>query len=296
MEVLASAVLSPNVIEVGARWCAATGAQRGRLKHDSVAATSEGRAIWTRHGHVTTHGSADDSALVLDPRDGSTVRQSPDMASSVTMKGSAGDCSADAATTSSPSLPADAHHRSPTVAPGLVRHEECHLTETGAWSCWPSEASAASVGPDTAFDRDLEVFRITADHFRHDLVALWNHSSYFLIIQGALFSVFAGIIGRSGRGAAGPVSTLNEGLFIAIVGLIFALFWSWASWRRVKLIDLWRQNVIHLDGIVDRHGVYMRVEPRVAQRWWFGPSAFTARLPWLIVAMWIIVMCWVVAD
>lgn len=208
------------------------------------------------------------------------------------------DGSQDAVTTSPPSSLADSPHPAPTAAPGLlIRHGECHQTETGAWSCWPSEASVARVAPDTNVDRDLEIFRITADHFRHDLVALWNHSSYFLLIQGALFSVFAGILSHRSQGTTGPTPVLSEGLFIATVGLIFALFWSWVSWRRVKLIELWRQNVMHLDGLVDQHGVYLRVEPSVSQRWWFGPSALNARLPWLVVAMWIIVMCWVaIAD
>jgi hypothetical protein len=213
----------------------------------------------------------------------------------VIVSGSAESGSAHAAATSPLSSLTDGHQPVPPAVPGLlVRHGECYETETGAWSCWPSEASAASAAPDTPFDRDLEIFRIAAEHFRHDLVALWNHSSYFLLIQGALFSVFAGIISHSHKGTTGAASLLSEGLFIAAVGLIFALFWSWASWRRIKLIDLWRRNVMHLDGVVDRHGVYLRVEPAVAQRWWFGPSALSARLPWLITAIWIMVMCWVV--
>jgi hypothetical protein len=203
----------------------------------------------------------------------------------------------DATAASSPSSVdslADSQRPVQTAVQGLLmRHGECHQTETGGWSCWPSQAKVARDAPDTNVDRDLEIFRITADHFRHDLVALWNHSSYFLLIQGALFSVFAGIIGHNSRSGTGLTSAFSEDLFIVIVGLIFALFWSWAAWRRVKLIELWRHNVVHLDGVVDQHGVYLRVEPSVSQRWWFGPSALTARLPWLVAFMWIIVMCWV---
>jgi hypothetical protein len=173
----------------------------------------------------------------------------------------------------------------------LTRHNECQRTDTG-WTCWPSSAAAATNTSPAAVDRDLEIFRITAEHFRHDLSALWTHSSYFLLIQGALFSVFASIIGPRGADEQGLVSETQEALFIATVGLLFALFWGWVAWRRVKLIALWRENVMHLNGLVDRHGVYLRVEPSVGQHWWFGPSAFTARLPWFITGIWLSVALW----
>jgi hypothetical protein len=138
-------------------------------------------------------------------------------------------------------------------------------------------------------DRDLELFRITAEHFRHDLTALWNHSSYFLIIQGALASVFANAIGpQDPNNEIVLVSAKDEGLVLAGVGFVFALVWSWVAARRVALIQKWRENVTHLDGCVDRHGVYLRVEPDVGSHWWYGPSALTARLPWLVSAMWLL--------
>lgn len=44
----------------------------------------------------------------------------------------------------------------------------------------------------------------------------------------------------------------------------------------------------HLDWRVDQHGVYLRVEPNVGDKWWYGPSALTARLPWVVTAMWLL--------
>ena len=185
--------------------------------------------------------------------------------------------------------PASAVHRSV----GLNRRDECELRGDGTWSCWPASAQDASLGPDTPTDRELEVFRIAAEHFRHDLVALWNHSSYFLIIQGALFSVFASVIGPPNAATkSGIVSATGAALFLAVVGLVFGLFWSWVSWRRNELIKLWRQNVTHLDGRVDRHGIYLRVEPMVGERWWRGPSSFTSRLPLVVCVIWVVAIVW----
>jgi hypothetical protein len=178
---------------------------------------------------------------------------------------------------------------------GLTRHGECKQVGDGTWSCWPRNAGDAKVPAGAEVDRELEIFRITVEHFRHDLVALWNHATYFSLIQGALFTVFITVIGRPNAGGApGLVSSTQEALFLAAVGLVFGLFWSWVSWRRIKLISLWRHNVTHLDGRVDRHGVYLRVEPSVAAHWWYGPSAFTARLPWLICTIWVFATIWLV--
>jgi hypothetical protein len=174
----------------------------------------------------------------------------------------------------------------------LSRHGECQRTDT-RWTCWPSSAAEAGMDSSSFVDRDLEIFRIASEHFRHDIVGLWTHSSYFLLIQGALFSVFANIIGpRGDEAGSGLVSEKQEALFIAIVGLLFAFFWGWVSWRRVKLIRRWRENVMHLDGVVDRHGIYLQVEQQVNKHWWFGPSAFTAQLPWLITAIWLAAIFW----
>jgi hypothetical protein len=173
-------------------------------------------------------------------------------------------------------------------SPLLVRHGECEQYADGSWTCWP-DSVAGAVAPQHGTDRDLELFRITSEHFRHDLVALWNHSSYFMIVQAALVSVFVTVIGpREPDSVSGLVSARQEGLLLATIGLIFALFWSLVTHRRVVLIEQWRSNVVHLDGCVDRHGVYLTVEPKVGARWWYGPSALTARLPWLISVMWLV--------
>jgi hypothetical protein len=172
------------------------------------------------------------------------------------------------------------------------RTDECKVVGN-RWDCWPVSAKDAATSVAVPTDRDLEVYRITTEHFRHVLSALWAHSSYFAIFQGALFSVFVAAIGpHSTTDVPGLVSRRTEALFIAFAGLLFAVFWAAVSHQRLKALNLWRENLMHMDGAVDRHGVYLRVEPQSSEHWWSAPSSITAQLPWPICAAWIVMILW----
>ncbi len=174
----------------------------------------------------------------------------------------------------------------PGSTAGLARGEEC-VQDGGSWDCWPSSALDSNSPAGAAVDRELEVFRICAEHFRHDLTAFWNHSTYFLLIQGALFAVFITLIGpQDGGRAEGVVPTRDAAAYLAIVGCIFATAWAWVARRRLVFIGYWRANVTHLAGRVDRHGVYLRVES-LAQSSWLTPDGFTAKLPVLVSLLWL---------
>ena len=169
--------------------------------------------------------------------------------------------------------------------------------EQGRWSCWPRkvEQIQAPTEPDVT-DRDLEIFRLAAEHFRHDLNAFWTSASFFILIEGALVAVFAQAIGsRETTQSEGLATSLQEAVFLASAGLFLSLFWGWASWRRRVLIQAWRNQVAHLDGVVDRHGVYLRIEQAVGTRKRFGPTAFTSTLPWFVAAGWTSSLLWLAA-
>jgi hypothetical protein len=189
---------------------------------------------------------------------------------------------------------ADNHDGGRQIRP-LTRHDECRLAGS-RWSCWPSSAEEASSPVAGERDRDLEIFRITADHFRHVLNQIATHSSYFLIIQSALFSIFATVIGAQADEGTGLVSRRREALFLAVVGLVFASFWAAVSRQRIKALDLWRKNLIHMDGVVDRHGVYLEVEQAASRRRWTAPSTITAQLPWLIMVIWLCAIIWLLSS
>jgi hypothetical protein len=167
---------------------------------------------------------------------------------------------------------------------------ECHPLADGRWSCWPTDLSDVKTDPVTENDR--LAYQVAVEHFRHDLVAFWNHSTFFALLQGALISVAVSSLGPSGDVNSAPaiLSTQQLATLISVIGLLFGLFWALVAWRRATLIQKWREQVIHMDGRVNRHAIYLRIEPHVALYWWYGPTKLTVALPYLILSMWVIVL------
>lgn len=132
---------------------------------------------------------------------------------------------------------------------------------------------------------DLEVFRVVSEHFRNDFRMVWEHSSLFILIQGAFLSVFASI---SEEGQADDVATA-----LAWAGLVLAAVWWWVVLGRMRLVDLWRQAMRRADEQVDQLRIFVTLEKEVARSplldstrvvAWFLPPIFVvgwAALLWL---------------
>lgn len=125
---------------------------------------------------------------------------------------------------------------------------------------------------------DVEMLKIAGEHFRHDLSIFWTHSNFFLLIQGALLSVYIT------QTASNPDSFLiwTLGMF----GVLLAAFWYWVQHARVALIQRWREQVKRLDMAVDRHQVYVAVESYVQGHKLRSPTYFSQFLPLLFVLGW----------
>ena len=163
----------------------------------------------------------------------------------------------------------------------------------GAYDCWPRPAGLGPANTDGVNQSDLEIFRIVTDHFRHDITAFWNHSSFFLLIQGALVAVFSTAVGpQDPEKLNALMSARVEAVVLSLLGLVLALFWWWVARGRRALIDLWREEVVHLDGVVDRHGVYRHVELHVRRHPWREPTVLTGHLPILVAACWLGALGW----
>lgn len=167
---------------------------------------------------------------------------------------------------------------------------ECRPLGDGRWSCWPIDLSDVT---DPVTEEDRLAYQVVVEHFRHDLVAFWNHSAFFALLQGALISVAVSNLGPPSRDVnpdAAILSTREMATLISVIGLLFGLFWALVAWRRAALIQKWREQVLHLDGRVNRHAMYLRIEPHVATYWWYGPTKLTVALPYVILSMWLIVL------
>lgn len=173
-----------------------------------------------------------------------------------------------------------------TSSDDVPRHAagECEFIN-GRWTCWPTVVDETLAAVD---DREFEIYKLASEHFRHDLTQFWNHSSFFALLQGGLISVAVTSLGpQSEKQIPGRFSAEQIATAIGLVGLSLSAFWAVVAWRRSALIQQWRQQVLHLDGRVDRHAMYLRVEPNVATYWWYGPTKLTRGLPFLVAAVWL---------
>ena len=173
-----------------------------------------------------------------------------------------------------------------TSSQDVPRHAtgECKFIN-GRWTCWPTDVDAIPADVD---DREFDIYELASEHFRHDLTQFWNHSSFFALLQGGLISVAVTSLGpQSEKQIPGTFSAEQMATAIGLVGMALSVFWAVVSWRRSALIQQWRQQVLHLDGRVNRHAMYLRVEPNVATYWWYGPTKLTRGLPFLVAAVWL---------
>jgi hypothetical protein len=170
---------------------------------------------------------------------------------------------------------------------GVARNAigECKLID-GRWTCWPTNLDAATLAE--IQESEVDIYKIAVEHFRHDLTQFWNHSSFFALLQTALISVAMTSLRPYDPKQITPIFTAKEiAAVVGVVGLALALFWLMVAWRRSVLIQKWRQQVLHLDGRVNRHAIYQRVEPNVGPYWWSGPTKLTVALPIVICAFWL---------
>jgi hypothetical protein len=138
---------------------------------------------------------------------------------------------------------------------------------------------------------DLEVFRIATEHFRHDIEAHWTQASFFALIQAALISVFASIVGPREQGTVSVLSAESEAAVIAIGGLAFAILWSAMAFGRERYIRMWRDAVVRLDKVVDRHCIYVPIEERAAGDF-LNPTRLTTIIPLVMVLGWVFAVTW----
>ena len=130
---------------------------------------------------------------------------------------------------------------------------------------------------------DVEVFKVVAEHFRNDFRMLWEHSSFFLIVQGGFQSVFVSVANRGAQ--RGVVTALG------VLGFLLALMWWWVVTGRMHLVDLWRDQIVRLDEEVDRLGIFSEVERQVRGKRRFDSTWIIARfLPPAFAVSWVVLL------
>lgn len=168
-----------------------------------------------------------------------------------------------------------------------VPRAACNLSGDSTWSCWADGHGHGRAG---SLDAEIETFKLACEHFRHDISSFWTQSNFFFLVQGALISFFVSDIGpQDPAHTHGLVSARVEALMLAVAGIVFALMWSLVSTGRQRFIREWRNAVVHLDGVVDRHHVYVGIEEK-ADRDKLNPITVTAWVPRILAVGWLVVI------
>jgi hypothetical protein len=129
---------------------------------------------------------------------------------------------------------------------------------------------------------DVEVFKVVADHFRHNLEIYWQQYLIFIAIQGAFLTVFTADKG------SGSLDHRQE--FMAGFGILLSALWAMIGWSRWRLIDLWREEVKRLDREVDRHLAFYWVETKVRDRPLGIPAYSSLLVPPIIAIGWLLLL------
>jgi hypothetical protein len=125
---------------------------------------------------------------------------------------------------------------------------------------------------------DIEIFKMIQAHYLQDLREFWVRNNMYLVINGALVSVYA--------------STANRGsysLAIAAFGLVITVFWIAVARSSNQWLRAWREELIRLDRTVDRFQVYSHVE-QGAPRGIRSPASVTQWLPVSLGVGWVLII------
>jgi hypothetical protein len=140
------------------------------------------------------------------------------------------------------------------------------------------------------FVADLEVFKVVNEHFRQDVREFWNKSNFYLLIQAGLLSVFVTSVGKTPPEVKPILVTLD------IFGLGLALAWAVVARGSLHWLRRWRQQMIEIDNVVDRHRAFSKVENFATERPSMSPSNVTQFLPVAFVAGWLILLYFLVTS
>lgn len=137
----------------------------------------------------------------------------------------------------------------------------------GARCALPAEGNGYCVTHSWLAERDLEIFKVVAEHYRQDLRLFWQRCNLYLIVHAALVSVYA------------TIESASLAPMLGVFGLVLSVFWYLVARGSFLWIRRWRAELTRLDRIVDRFQAFAQVEERGNAYPWLSPSWVTQWLP-----------------
>ena len=130
------------------------------------------------------------------------------------------------------------------------------------------------------FQADLEVFREVNEHFRMDVREYWSRSNFYLLVQGALMSVFVGTVREQSS-----LSVLT--ITVGILGLVLSLIWVYVARKSAKWIEKWRSARKVTNQRIDRHAVFVEFDDVSHDR---SAEKATSYVPCVFPTAWLLLL------
>lgn len=129
------------------------------------------------------------------------------------------------------------------------------------------------------FEADIRVFEAIQRHYLQDIQQFWQRSNFFLLIQGALISVYLTSAQDEAVRAEGVLR--NPVLWILpFAGMFLALAWWKAAQLSWSWLGYWSACLKESNRAIDRYQRYLIERPQK------GPEEITKLLPLALLAAW----------
>ena len=125
---------------------------------------------------------------------------------------------------------------------------------------------------------DIELLKMLQTHYLQDLREFWVRNNMYLVINGALVSVYASTAGKS-----------SYSLPVAVFGLIISCFWVAVARASYRWLHAWREELIKVDDTVDQFQIYRNVEMS-SRRGIHSPAWVTQWLPAALALTWVVIL------
>ena len=152
------------------------------------------------------------------------------------------------------------------------------------------ELDSQDVKKDAQLARDIENFKIIAEHFRQDIREFWTRANFYLLAHTGLFSAFV---------ISYPTLIGDQTLIamsIPILGLIIGILWFMVLQNALHWLQQWREQVIKLSKKLDRFQCYAEVESSAKQRPFLQPDYVTQFLPLVFIITWLAILVLILIE
>jgi hypothetical protein len=124
------------------------------------------------------------------------------------------------------------------------------------------------------------MFNSVHQHLLQDVREFWKRSNLYLVVHGALLSVYLSAV------SIAPERTTFARLTIGFLALLLALFWFGVARASVKWTKLWDDKVREMDAVIDRHALYRSLGPLAEKGVLTHPQQLTQYVPLVFAAGW----------